>query len=548
MRKKLVCTCMVICMLLGMATACGKKENTEKAGISLAWEEKKILPAHYDGTTNYKVRFYQTTAYQGIDYWFAKGVFDKKEAKAFIKQASKLLAYADKVAGKEKDGTTLYLNSAVNEVFIDLKDGVSYDEYWKIVNRIHKAEGLELYGLYYLYGIKHDIIAEEQTVDDKDIAQFFGADENLYLLDFCCPMIDDRIFDKEQVQMVKAAAKSFAAWYVKNYSLKEYEKLCGNMETLNHKELEKKKNAWLKDIGCKNEYAEFAKVLVKPTDIVDDEADKKPVPGDYEVEEEDAIWVWHSQDIKRTGYKEMIHKYCETEKCRKEDFAEAREFLKDYLPDKINKVKIFCYFNQQRGANGVMDPSKMIIKVNRCWESLSYTLLHEYIHYLTYPGDGRLLETAYSQFCVEGIAEWISALQLENRMAELSREYIADAYNEEKIDGKVWTPEMLEFDKTYGDYSFFVEGYEEKAMRDDTRQEMQGVPYPVDKEKFFYVEYASILKYVYETYGMEKTVELLKSDADFEKVLGESAEHLYFEAVDMAKEEMRKMEAGQGEK
>ena len=63
---------------------------------------------------------------------------------------------------------------------------------------------------------------------------------------------------------------------------------------------------------------------------------------------------------------------------------------------------------------------------------------------------------------------------------------------------------------------------------------------------FAYCENGVILKYIYETYGMEKTMELLKSDADFEKVLGKSLDYIYFEAADFAKKEIKRIEAERG--
>ncbi len=355
-------------------------------------------------------------------------------------------------------------------------------------------------------------------------------------------MIDARVFEEEQVEMTKAAAKSFAMWYVNQHSLKDYEKLCKNLETFDKKELEKEKNNWLETIGCKTKYTESYKVFVKPTDCVYEESMKVYDPADYEIEEEDAIWVWYSKDIKRIGWQEMLRKYKEYEPIRKKDFAEAREFLKDYLPENVGKAKIVLDYHHQKGTNGVTEPTTLMIKTNRCWENTAICLLHEYIHYLTL-GKEKIIESCENLFCMEGVATWISSFQLENQEYELGRQYMADAYNKERVDGKKWEANMLDFDKAYSLYQEFCYGLQEKTMRDSSRKAKKGVPYPVDINRMYYAEYGSILKYVYETYGMEKTIALLKSNADFEKVLGKTLDELYFETADFVKEEMQKMEA-----
>lgn len=523
--------------MLLVLTACGSKP------MQLKWTEMILAPRKVtEKLTDTRPKYFQSATCDKVKYNFDKESFDEKQATAFVERESELIDYADKIFGEKRDGREMILNKAVDGKRIGLEGGITYDALWAGLNRIHKAFGLEQYGLFYLYCVENELVKKEEIKEDTAIADYFSKEENQFLLDFCIPMIDSKIFEEEQAEMTKAAAKAFATWYVREHSLKDYEELCKNLETYDKTKLEKEKNAWLQSIGCKREYKESSKIFVKYSDCMYAEPPKTYDPADYEIEEEDVIWVWYSKDIRRIGWQEMVRKYKEYEPLRASDFAEAREFLKDYLPDKVEKAQLVCDYHHQRGVNGVTNPATMQIKTNRCWENTAGCLLHEYIHFLTL-GENKLIDNSFSRFCVEGVAQWIASFELENQEYELCRPYMADAYNKEKVEGKTWEAGMLRFDKVYGDYEVFMDDLNDKAMRDSKRKPKSGVPYAVNIDSFFYPEWGCMLKYIYETYGMEKTFALLKSDADFENVLGKTVDELYFETADYVKEEMQKMEA-----
>ncbi|MBE5900900.1 MAG: hypothetical protein E7280_03235 [Lachnospiraceae bacterium] len=548
MRKRLISAALVLGMFLGMFAACKSEEaKNVQEHLQLEWSKKTMPMRGYEGAVGVKPKCFETTIYDKVKYCFDEERFDEKRAKAFIKKESKLVSYADKIVGAQRDGEEIILDRAVDGKYINLEDGLNYDALWQGLNRVHKMTGLEQYGLLYLYCKENNLINEKDNVDEKTLGEYFSQKENQFLLDFCIPMADTAIFEEEQVQMTKMAAKSFAKWYVKAHSLKDYKELCGNLKSCHRRELEKEKNKWLKDIGCKAKYTEFAKVFVKQSDCVYDQPDHPTDPADYEIEEEDAVWVWYSKDVKRIGWQEMVRKYMEYEPLRKKDFAEAREFLKDYLPDDVGKAKLVLDYHHQKGTNGIMEPTTLMIKTNRCWENTASCLFHEYIHYLTL-GEGKIMDNSFSRFCVEGVAEWLASYQLGNREYELCRQYMADGFNKEGVDGKKWAADMLELDKSYIMYDIYMQNFKDKSVRSSKHKSSGGLPYPVDIDRMYYAEYGCILKYVYETYGMEKTITLLKSNADFEKVLGKTLDELYFETADFVKEEMQKMEAAYKEK
>jgi len=542
MRKQIISIAVVFCLIVGMFTACGKNTGkSAQAEMQLKWTETWIPQySKSDGSTKMpKSVFFKNTIFDKTEYLFEKESFKENKAKNFIKRETKLIAYADKVLKNKRDGEKIYLNAMVAGKIIRTNEPITFDTLWMALNRIYKVSSLEAYGLFYLYSMENNLmeLKEKTTIRDKELAHFFLKKENRMFLDFTVPMIDNKIFEQEQVDMTKAAAKSFAKWYVEQYPLREYEKMCGNIEFYNREKLEAEKNAWLKSIGVNVKYKEFAKVFIKTSDYVYRDKRIGEQPADYEIVKPDVVWIFYNQDIKNNSYCDTISKYNTLESLRKKDFAEARKFLKVYIPEKVDKVKLLLDFHNDEGTMYAMYIHSIgDIKLSNGWDAAAYSLLHEYIHFLTRQPGG-FLRDSDSDFCVEGIAVWISELQLENR------EY--DLWRRQKV--KESKKKFLKMGKEYRLYDAYCDCVKEQISRDYNRKAPKGVPYPVDIESMFaYCENGVILKYIYETYGMEKTMELLKSGADFEKVLGKSLDYIYFEAADFAKKEMKRIEAERG--
>jgi len=538
MRKRIISAVVVLCLIVGLFAACGKNVGkSAQAEMELKWTEDSFKPPINVSMQDWSTLRFKKTTYQKVDYCFAEDSFEEKRAKNYIKRESKLIAYADKVLGNKRDGVKIYLDEMVEGKKIRTKEAITYDTLWAALNRVHKVNSLEAYGLFYLYSREKNLMEseEQETVADKELALFFSEKENLRFLDFTVPMIDNKIFEQYQVDMIRAAAKSFAAWYVKQYSWQEYEALCGNIEFYDRKKLVADKNAWLKSLGVNERYREKSKVFWKLTDYVWVDDDLGCDPADYEIEQSDAVWIMYSKDIKKTGYWETIRKYNDLEPLRAKDFAEAREFLKDYLPSKVDKVKLVVYLHQIKKTEGIFQRRTNDIQLNQSWDVVTRACLHEYIHYLTV-ADDRYLNGISQVFCREGTAVWISDLQCEGRLFKKWAQSIVERGEEKE----------LEMNRAYLDYASVLNSVKEGDARDKTRKAPKGIPYAIDLDEMYtYPEYGVILKYIYETYGMEKTMELLKSDADFEKVLGKSLDYIYFEAADFAKKEMKRIEEEQ---
>ena len=249
-------------------------------------------------------------------------------------------------------------------------------------------------------------------------------------MDFNIPMLETKFFKEEQAQMTCAAVKSFALWYDKKHSYDAFEKLCRDMENCNHKQLEKEKNAWLKSLGCGFAYRENGKIAFMPTNswtsYTIDAGSSVDLVGDYEVDNGDVIWVWCTDAVKRFGYQEMVKGYLEIEPLREKDFAEAREFLKDYLPEKVEPIEVYLNFEESHtNLAGIYTKTGDIVLLMN-WEESNYSFLHEYCHYLTL-GSEKLIEEDYDVF-EEWVAEWLTVYELKNIEKNKAKHFFVEQY------------------------------------------------------------------------------------------------------------------------
>ncbi len=288
--------------------------------------------------------------------------------------------------------------------------------------------------------------------------------------------------------------------------------------------LEQRKNEWLTSIGCTVEYKEFSKILFQYNNYTD------IVPrASYKIEEEDCVWLWDDEDVTTYGYEYMVENYNRIEPLREEDFAEAREYLSAYLPDKLEKVKIKTNF----AISDVSSISEYVvarqtIEVPRGWEEASFSLLHEYCHYLTV-GEGKLLDS--KSVFLEWYSAGLSGFILQNKEVSLLTDYIDKEYLREL---GIWNDK----DNCCQLSTLYKRGamrmyYEKKSQNEN-------------KESFFvsfgglsYGERGTLFFYVTETYGFEKMIELGKhEDTGFEEVLGITFQELYFDMIDWLKPQM----------
>ncbi len=100
------------------------------------------------------------------------------------------------------------------------------------------------------------------------------------------------------------------------------------------------------------------------------------------------------------------------------DFAEVREVLKDYLKDEIPSIPIYTDFTGRAEEAALADAfyydPDLGIRLFKGWSDAGYSLLHEYVHYLT---DACVTFEISHGFWAEGVAEYLSKLVCSNRMA-----------------------------------------------------------------------------------------------------------------------------------
>ncbi len=498
--KRIAC---VVGLAVIILTSCSKAdESVAEITIpkKIEWKEKKVQV----DKTEYVQKYAEcmTTSYDGVYYHFAKDSFKESNSTKFTKVIMELVEYADTILQKKEERRKdIFLNVSEVKEKLEVSEKFNFDTVWKVLEKIEKVDCAEQYGLFYLYSINRGLLEDRRSATEEELKTFFGDEDNLYLMDFCVPMLEEKFFSEKQARMTRAAVESFAMWYVEKYSYQGYEKLCKNIEMTDRKKLEKDKNEWLKSIGCKTSYKELYKINFKPSTkrrsyqyMSGGVVQEKDICGDYEVECDDVFWVWKRDEVKELGYKKLVEGYKKIEPLRKKDFAEAREFLRDYLPDEVGKVDIYINFLDQRdNYAGVYDIGKGIV-LKYGWLDAGDCLLHEYCHFLTL-GQNRMIPVDYGVFS-EWLAEWVSCIELKNR--EWDR------------------------DETY------YERYLKSQKKEDVY--LSGLSYE---------DRAVMCKYIYETYGMKKLAELVKTDGEFETVLGISLEQIYENAYEFAKEQVK---------
>jgi len=524
----------IVLGMITMLTACGIAAKTEQQKESHKWSTAYVLT----DVTNSKMcnEKCKKTVCDGISYLFSEEKFDKKSAEKAVENMAALIKYADSIFNKERCSDRIVFNVSIRNQTLITLDYKDYDNLWNAIRNIYKVNSAEQYGLLYIFSKERGLIREKNNTSKEKVASFFDDKKNLKFMDFCLPMLDTYYFADEQAQMTRQAARMFAEWYVETYSMEEYANVCREIKAVDRRKLEKIKNEWLQSIGCKAQYREFGKIFFcyekheLPGNVVTGAKIDEPI-YEYRIEEGDANWLWSTADVTEVGYDEMVRNYSLYEPLRKKDCREAREFLKDYMPKKLHSITIMTNFSDKESHIGAYYGSfDQTITVNYDWDTVSYGLIHEYCHYITMAQDCLIPPETYAVWA-EWVAVWLADFELENRTAANERERIYDK------DVKTLNYEEMQL------------AVERQWSRDKSRKPSKaGIPFAIDRTKLHYPEMGTIMKYIYETYGMEKVAELVKTDAEFERVLGLSLDELYFRTVDWAKEEIRNMEAEQGEK
>ncbi|MBE5900275.1 MAG: hypothetical protein E7280_00020 [Lachnospiraceae bacterium] len=510
-------------------TACGKAETAKAVVKNLKWESRKEKVSG-------KAADCECTAQNGVRFVANKSGFEKKQVEKMVGDLIQFLEYGETIFPGGKAEGIIYLGFSIGEQQIPLDKELTAESVFSAMESVYPVNCAEQYGLFYRYGVKNGLLAAED-VDVDAIKKDFDDKDNLYLLDFTSPMVESFYVEEEQAKLCRSAAKLFAEWYENTYSFEEYEALCRDIESYDSKRLVQAKNDWLKSIGCKNKYEEFGKLFFQQCHF-----EWEFFTGRYELPEADIIWAWENRDVKSIGYKEMVRRYQEIEPLRREDFAEARAYLKDYIPEDVGRPYVVTRFEQTKDDTGPEDTygftyyEEKFIEMRVNWDSVAHSLLHEYVHYLTV-GDGKLITIHSPNYMDEPIAEWIAGIELSNRMYGYWVDKNALSEEGKKIwqEKGLWDAEKKLVDGAFVQFSGATTRYEQRMVTKNMDWE------DMDNTLQNYPVRASIAKYVYDTYGMDKLIEWIQAEGVPDEVLGISFPELHEKVEAFVNEEAEKM-------
>lgn len=256
----------------------------------------------------------------------------------------------------------------------------------------------------------------------------------------------------------------------------------------------------------------------------------------YVVHGEAANWYLAKADIDEFGLEAMCEGISGTMEALEADYADARDALSGYLAEEIPVIRIctdFCdhaAVSQEAGA--YFNGRSVFIKVFHSWTMAKASLLHEYVHYLTFPCANTSIRFG---FWAEGIAEYVSVFVCRNRMFRLASMEIPEEVRAEMQAAGVLDPTDGTADEklTYlvtaqlylrGD----AVGTSYYAVANETIERTEAIQQNPEPNQLSYFEAASMVAYLVETYGEDTVFSHWDSDpADFEAIFGLGFPELY---------------------
>ena len=256
----------------------------------------------------------------------------------------------------------------------------------------------------------------------------------------------------------------------------------------------------------------------------------------YIVRTESATWYLSGDDIALLGEDAFYQGLYRVLEYQDADFADARAALAGFIPEEVEPIDIYTDFCMKAGISDVggayYNPRRVFIKVFVGWQVTEFTLLHEYVHYLTV----HCAETPVaSGLFAEGIADYVSAILCWNRMM---RDCSKMASEEEKVFLKahgVWDNVEDCVDPLlywFGRAESFALGQavgEEYLSTDDIRiTRTEKIQQDPAADTISHMEAACIMAYLAETRSMEELFSHMGMDpSDLEQVFGEAFPELY---------------------
>ena len=229
----------------------------------------------------------------------------------------------------------------------------------------------------------------------------------------------------------------------------------------------------------------------------------------------------------------MVKNHNIIEPLRIQDFADARDFLKDYLPEKLDKVYIKTQFTSAADSYSAYTPNDSTITLADGWTEAGRSLLHEYCHYLTV-GDDRILSNG--TLFDECYAVELSSIELKNRMKERA---LLDYFGEDSLkDMGYWDNSTNEYSSRLGTYRDALKNMTARNIGTDTGTGIDtdtdidtgtdtNIDTPLTLNTLSYAEQGALSKYIIETKSFDYFVEMTQTQYNYEAYLGESLNELY---------------------
>lgn len=459
-----------------------------------------------------------STTIQNTTYYFPQENFDIKVANKYVSSISKILEYSDTFFSTPVSNEPIYVGFDSNSIPLNDK-GPSYEDLWSVVKTRHLSciDSAEIFGLFAVYSkqnhLTDDSFLNLTDAELSEIKNTLSADNSIYLLDFTLPMIEDVYFNEEETSNHQKMVFAFSDWYVNTYTFQDYEKLCSNISTKDS-QLEALKNDWLHSLGCSSHYSEFGKIKFQYayTEL-----------STYKIDKDDVTWFWSDSDVQQLGYQEMVRNYLILEPLREQDFADARLFLKDYLPDGIEKVNIQTQFSSSDYPYSAYDSSHShTIYLVEGWIEAGRSLLHEYCHFLTI-GENRILPV--SGFFADWYAVEISSIELKNRMKET---FLVMHFGEDYLkDVGYWDNSSNQFSSKLGTYRDALQASETTIKSDS-----------LSLHTLSYAEQGVLAKYLIEEESLDYLVKMTQEQYNYEKILGKTLDDLYNDMLSWLRSEI----------
>ena len=250
----------------------------------------------------------------------------------------------------------------------------------------------------------------------------------------------------------------------------------------------------------------------------------------YVVHMKSATWYLAADDIALLGedaFYEGLYAILENQE---QDFADAREALKGHIDADVPPIEIRTDFCGKAGVAEIIGGAyyheqRNFIKLFGGWDVANFTLLHEYVHYLTL----HCVQQPVSRgLYAEGIAQYISMIVCKNRMARS----VNCARSEEELAlfkaKGAWdeSEDCLDPQKFYyGNAALFslggMIGYPYFSTKDVYETYTEEVHQNPDVWTVSHFEAASIMAWLIETYGRDAVLQNLSTaPEDFEAVYG----------------------------